>query len=117
MIPTVAISVAIMSFLFNHGWWNPERDEQEFLGEDPEPLDEDDVETSGATATSDDDAPSGGGVATKTATVTRAQTPLIVLFAPMLAIPGAHRDGRDPRRRRHPQPDRASSSPPPSSRC
>src|SRR5262249_17688671 len=29
VIPTVAIAVAIMSFLFNHGWWNPERDEQE----------------------------------------------------------------------------------------
>ena len=40
VIPTVAIAVAIMSFLFNHGWWNPERDEQEFLGEDPELLDE-----------------------------------------------------------------------------
>ena len=37
VIPTVAISVAIMSFLFNHGWWNEERDEQEFLGADPEP--------------------------------------------------------------------------------
>jgi H+/gluconate symporter-like permease len=83
VIPTVAIAVAIMSFLFNHGWWNPERDEQEFLGEDPEPLDDTDVETSGAAGTSDDDGPSGG-VATKTATVTRAQTPLIVLFAPML---------------------------------
>ena len=23
-----------MSFLFNHGWWNPERDEQHFLGAD-----------------------------------------------------------------------------------
>ena len=34
VIPTVAISVAIMSFLFNHGWWNPERDEQHFLGAD-----------------------------------------------------------------------------------
>ena len=42
VIPTVAISVAIMSFLFNHGWWNPERDEQEFLGADPEPLDDED---------------------------------------------------------------------------
>jgi H+/gluconate symporter-like permease len=83
VIPTVAISVAIMSFLFNHGFWNPERDEQEFLGEDPEPLD-DEIETSGATTTPDDDSPAGGGVATKTATVTRAQTPLIVLFAPML---------------------------------
>jgi H+/gluconate symporter-like permease len=82
VIPTVAIAVAIMSFLFNHGWWNPERDEQEFLGEDPEPLD--DGETRGATTTSDNDGTSGGGVGTKTATVTRAQTPLIVLFAPML---------------------------------
>ena len=84
VIPTVAISVAIMSFLFNHGWWNEERDEQEFLGADPD-IDEDD-ETVGAPATSDgDDAPSGG-VATKTVpTATRAKTPLIVLFAPMLA--------------------------------
>jgi len=81
-IPTVAIAVAIMSFLFNHGWWNPERDEQEFLGADPDPLDDDDDETvSGATT------PDGNGsVATKTApTPTRVQTRLIVLFAPMLA--------------------------------
>ena len=35
VIPTVAIAVAIMSFLFNHGWWNPERDEQPFLGAEP----------------------------------------------------------------------------------
>jgi H+/gluconate symporter-like permease len=82
VIPTVAIAVAIMSFLFNHGWWNPERDEQEFLGADPDPLDDDDDETvSGATT------PDGNGsVATKTApTPTRVQTRLIVLFAPMLA--------------------------------
>jgi len=82
VIPTVAIAVAIMSFLFNHGWWNPERDEQEFLGADPDPLDDDDDETiSGATT------PDGNGsVATKTAPApTRVQTRLIVLFAPMLA--------------------------------
>ncbi|MEN3322050.1 MAG: gluconate:H+ symporter, GntP family [Mycobacterium sp.] len=86
VIPTVAIAVAIMSFLFNHGWWNPERDEQAFLGEDPEPLDDADVESSSATPTPDDEEGArGGGVATKTATVTRAQTPLIALFAPMLA--------------------------------
>jgi H+/gluconate symporter-like permease len=76
VIPTVAISVAIMSFLFNHGWWNPERDEQEFLGEEPEH-----GETADDTSTTE----AGGGVATRTATVTRTQTPLIVLFAPMLA--------------------------------
>ena len=58
VIPTVAISVAIMSFLFNHGWWNEERDEQEFLGADPELLDDNDNEP---------DATGGGGVATKVA--------------------------------------------------
>jgi H+/gluconate symporter-like permease len=79
VIPTVAISVAIMSFLFNHGWWNPDRDEQEFLGADPEPTDADDESASGATTPD-----TGGGVATETATATRTQTPLIVLFAPML---------------------------------
>jgi H+/gluconate symporter-like permease len=84
VIPTVAISVAIMSFLFNHGWWNPERDEQEFLGADPEPLDDgDDREINGPTDDSDDGT-AGGGVATKAAPVTRTQTPLIVLFAPMI---------------------------------
>jgi H+/gluconate symporter-like permease len=83
VIPTVAISVAIMSFLFNHGWWNPERDEQEFLGADPEPLDSDDAEITGASDDSDDDT-TGGGVATKAPPATRTQTPLIALFAPML---------------------------------
>lgn len=83
VIPTVAISVAIMSFLFNHGWWNPERDEQEFLGADPEPLDDEDREITSPVDDSDDDT-SGGSVATKAAPVTRTQTPLIVLFAPML---------------------------------
>jgi H+/gluconate symporter-like permease len=82
VIPTVAISVAIMSFLFNHGWWNEERDEQEFLGADPE-LDID--EPVGGTTGSDSDDTSGGGVATKTApTRTRPKTPLLVLFAPLL---------------------------------
>src|ERR1700754_3572540 len=84
VIPAVAIAVTIMSFLFNHGWWNPERDEQEFLGEDPAPLDDGDGEPSSATTTPDDDGPTGGGLATKTAIVARTQTPLIVLFAPML---------------------------------
>jgi H+/gluconate symporter-like permease len=84
VIPTVAISVAIMSFLFNHGWWNPERDEQEFLGADPDPLDDEESEIGGTGARSDDDGVDAGGVATKTVTRTEKQTPLIVLFAPML---------------------------------
>jgi H+/gluconate symporter-like permease len=78
VIPTVAISVAIMSFLFNHGWWDAERDEQEFLGSDDE-----------ATEFAADQEPvdgsrGAGGVATKPATAVRAETPLLVLFAPLL---------------------------------
>ena len=84
VIPTVAISVAIMSFLFNNGFWNPDRDEQEFLGADPETLTESDVETSSAAEASDSDG-SSGGIATKTESVVSTQAPLIVLFAPMLA--------------------------------
>jgi H+/gluconate symporter-like permease len=97
VIPTVAIAVAIMSFLFNHGWWDEDRDEQEFLGAEPETHDgigtndsrdtNDGVdETASGTTTSASLSAQAGGVGTKTApTVTRAQTPLIVLFAPMLA--------------------------------
>ena len=39
VIPTVTIAVAIMSFLFNHGWWDEDRDEQEFLGDEPSDAD------------------------------------------------------------------------------
>jgi H+/gluconate symporter-like permease len=86
VIPTVAISVAIMSFLFNHGWWNEERDEQEFIGAEPDPelgLEPTaDPEPTGASPVDDS---GSGGVATKTAaTRTRAEVPLILLFAPLL---------------------------------
>lgn len=76
VIPTVAISVAIMSFLFNHGWWDADRDEQPFLGDEP---------TADEAGDTDTDADATGGVAVKTATTPRTQTPLLVLFAPMLA--------------------------------
>jgi H+/gluconate symporter-like permease len=85
VIPTVAISVAIMSFLFNHGWWNEERDEQEFLGDDPELPDNADDETISRATGSDSDGTPGGSVATKTPAATREKTPLIVLFTPLLA--------------------------------
>ena len=70
------------------------------LGADPEPLDDTDIEPSSAATTPDDECLSGGGVATKTATVTRSHTPLIVLFAPMLVslvliATGAIRDAAD----------------------
>jgi H+/gluconate symporter-like permease len=88
VIPTVAISVAIMSFLFNHGWWNEERDEQEFIGEEPDPElgvePTGDIEPTGGSPAPVDDSGSGG-VATKTAaTRTRAEVPLILLFTPLL---------------------------------
>jgi H+/gluconate symporter-like permease len=92
VIPTVAIAVAIMSFLFTHGWWDEDRDEQEFLGADPDIDDGDDDASAGTTAGRGGSAPAGlvdtkaeSRVDTKTArSMTRAQTPLIVLFAPML---------------------------------
>src|SRR3954454_3304262 len=78
VIPTVAIAVTIMLFLFNHGWWDEERDEQEFLGSDDE--------TSEFVADQQpvDGSQGAGGVATKPATEVRAEAPLLVLFAPLL---------------------------------
>ncbi|MEU1983232.1 SLC13 family permease [Nocardia sp. NPDC019395] len=70
VIPTVAIAVAVMCFLFDRGWWNEERDEQQAPPEE--------------TAGDDGDLDAGtGGVATKTAAETRTETPLPLLFAPL----------------------------------
>jgi H+/gluconate symporter-like permease len=84
IVPTVMISVFIMSFLFNHGWWDADRDESPFLGEEESldgPLSNDPiVDTTGTTAS----AAGSGSVAVKAPAKTRAQTPLLVLFAPML---------------------------------
>lgn len=91
VIPTVAISVAIMSFLFNHGFWNPERDEQPFIGEDPTPDADTEYAAPAPALSAEDDEPSGpGGVAQRTAvkpaaSQTRHPTRLIVLLAPLLA--------------------------------
>jgi H+/gluconate symporter-like permease len=80
VIPTVAISVAIMSFLFNHGWWDADRDESPFLGDESI---QDEPPTDGPGTT--EAGPSGsGGVAVQTPPATRAQTSLLLLFAPML---------------------------------
>ncbi|MFG1929318.1 GntP family permease [Mycobacterium sp. NPDC048908] len=84
VIPTVTIAVSIMSFLFNRGWWNPDRDEQEFLGEDTEAGADAGADTSGTANPTEAQEPSGGGLATRTAAVTRTQPALVVLFAPML---------------------------------
>ena len=84
VIPTVAISVAIMSFLFNHGWWDADRDESPFLG-DESTDDEPPIDGIATPADGTQGATSGsGGVAVQTPPATRAQTSLLLLFAPML---------------------------------
>ena len=78
VIPTVIIAIAIMSYLFNHGWWNEDRDAQEFLGDDEHLDDLDDGVTSTGATMPSTATPSAAGVDTKTApTATRAKTPLI----------------------------------------
>ncbi|MBY4127902.1 GntP family permease [Rhodococcus fascians] len=70
IVPVVVLSVAIMSFVFRHGWWNEDKDEQQIVAV-PEPGDSDDepIET-------------GGGVAQKVRT--EKQTSLLVLLSPLL---------------------------------
>ena len=83
IVPTVMISVFIMSFLFNHGWWDADRDESPFLGDEPDddaPVRQPADSTEGTTAS----AAGSGSVAVKAPAPTRAHTSLLLLFAPML---------------------------------
>jgi H+/gluconate symporter-like permease len=87
IIPTVMISVAIMSFLFNHGWWDPARDESPFLGDEPDvdaPVRQPTGDAEGVDGTTASNAGTGS-VALKSPAPTRAHTSLLLLFAPMLA--------------------------------
>ncbi len=70
VIPTVAIAVAVMCFLFDRGWWDEERDEQQSA---VEPVSGGNPELESAP----------GAVATRTAAETRTETPLPLLFAPL----------------------------------
>ncbi|MBY3988883.1 gluconate permease [Rhodococcus fascians] len=70
IVPVVVLSVAIMSFVFRHGWWNEEKDEQQMIGV-PEPVEAD-----------DEPLEAGGGVAQKVRT--EKQTSLLVLLSPLL---------------------------------
>ncbi|OPX09915.1 GntP family permease [Mycobacterium sp. AT1] len=86
IIPTVMISVAIMSFLFNHGWWDADRDESPFLGDEPDdaaPPRDDVGDTTGTEGTAASTTGTGS-VAVKSPAPTRAHTSLLLLFAPML---------------------------------
>ncbi|MBY4208341.1 gluconate permease [Rhodococcus fascians] len=70
IVPVVVLSVAVMSFVFRHGWWNEEKDEQQVVVV-PEPADSDDTPLE-----------TGGGVAQKVRT--EKQTSLLVLLSPLL---------------------------------
>ncbi|MDV8024477.1 GntP family permease [Rhodococcus sp. IEGM 1330] len=70
IVPVVVLSVAIMSFVFRHGWWNEEKDEQQIIVV-PEPADSE-----------GEPLDTGGGVAQKVRT--EKQTKLLVLLSPLL---------------------------------
>ncbi|BAH53244.1 GntP family permease [Rhodococcus opacus] len=88
VIPTVAISVAIMSFLFTRGWWNPEKDEEHFHQTVVD--DEEETWTDGGSGGTTPRPDTGGGVAQAqratavTAERTQHDRPLILLLAPLL---------------------------------
>ncbi|MET8798542.1 SLC13 family permease [Nocardia sp. NPDC004568] len=96
VIPTVAVAVAVMSFLFDRGWWNEERDEQPYPTGDG-PAGDAQPRSGGDRPAADDaelrpgaaDEVSGSGRAGSGVTVaapgrTRAETPLPLLMAPLL---------------------------------
>jgi H+/gluconate symporter-like permease len=75
VIPTVAISVAIMSFVLRR-WWDPAKDEQQSIAESPLPEEADTSE-----------APGAGGlapVAVEAPPAQRHDIRLVVLFGPLL---------------------------------
>jgi len=85
VVPTVIIAVAIMSFLFRKGWWDPAKDEGSI--DQPVP-----AETDGGSAgpsRPQETAAAAGAVAVEVAAEPaavqeRRHIPLIVLFAPLL---------------------------------
>ncbi|MEV0108091.1 SLC13 family permease [Nocardia sp. NPDC050799] len=103
VIPTVTIAVAVMSFLFDRGWWNSERDEQPYPADQPagdaqlhagdrqpgagdaELQDGDEQPTAGDGASGAAGKPAGsGGVAVAAPARTRPDTPLPLLMAPLI---------------------------------
>jgi H+/gluconate symporter-like permease len=93
VVPTVIIAVAIMSFVFRKGWWDPTKDEVSADAAEPDA----DDNASGHDGPRSEGASSSGvtGPATETATATETMTttetsagphrvPLTVLFAPLL---------------------------------
>lgn len=75
IVPVVVLSVAVMSFVFRHGWWNEEKDEQQIVVV-PEPVVPEPADSG------DEPLETGGGVAQKVRT--EKQTSLLVLLSPLL---------------------------------
>lgn len=82
IVPVVVISIAIMSFLFRHGWWIEEKDEQEFIslgdsaGSTPSGVELENHEDP------TDETTGTGGVAQKVRV--EKETKLVVLLSPLL---------------------------------
>ncbi|MFC8182176.1 GntP family permease [Rhodococcus sp. NPDC057297] len=96
IVPVVVLSVAIMSFVFRHGWWNEEKDEEQVavIDETVGPVDgaDSDDELGGTPATegtgtsSESTSAGGGSAAVGVAEKVRQekQTRLVVLLSPLL---------------------------------
>ncbi|MEV3960218.1 SLC13 family permease [Nocardia sp. NPDC050193] len=85
VIPTVTIAVAVMSFLFDRGWWNEDRDEQPYPADDAEFREGAEQPTAGDAAAGAAGKPAGsGGVAVAAPARTRPDTPLPLLMAPLI---------------------------------
>ncbi|MFJ2617785.1 GntP family permease [Glutamicibacter sp. NPDC087344] len=84
VVPTVVISIAIMSFLFKRGFWKASRDEQNVFEEEDFPTSQPRVGARTPTEPEGQGEPAGSGVAVATSTRTQRETPLLMLFAPLL---------------------------------
>ncbi|MDQ1596249.1 MAG: hypothetical protein QOH40_2805 [Arthrobacter pascens] len=93
VIPTIIISIAIMTFLFRRGFWNEEKDEDHtFVAEEDREGEEEEPDGGAMPATaSSGHTPGSGGPGAQLAGATvalaereRKQFPLMVLFAPLL---------------------------------
>ncbi|MBY4039268.1 gluconate permease [Rhodococcus fascians] len=80
IVPVVVLSVAIMSFVFRHGWWNEDKDEERVTV-----IDETVGPADGDTAADTDpiEASAGGGALVQKVRVEK-QTRLVVLLSPLL---------------------------------
>jgi H+/gluconate symporter-like permease len=92
VIPTIVISIAIMTFLFRRGFWNEAKDEdhtfvaeEDSEGEEPErSVQASPAPTGSSAAGSSAAGTQPGGTAVAVIERERKETPLIVLFAPLL---------------------------------